>query len=44
MWRELRAGGPLPASEPEPAQYVAIPASDEQPVPFEADAIAAVTL
>jgi len=41
-WRELLAGGPLPAGEPEAAQYVAIPASREQPVPFEADAIAAV--
>jgi Rad3-related DNA helicase/DNA polymerase III epsilon subunit-like protein len=41
-WRELLAGGPLPVGEPEAAQYVAIPASREQPVPFEAEAIAAV--
>ena len=41
-WRELLAGGPLPPGEPEAAQYVAIPASRERPVPFEADAIAAV--
>lgn len=40
-WLGLLRGAALPEAEREPAQYIAIPESREQPVPFDADAIAA---
>ena len=40
-WLSLVAGATLAAAEEAPPQFVAVPASDEVPVPFDADAIAA---
>ena len=41
-WLALLGAGPELARRPETPQFVAIPASDEPPVPFDEDAIAAV--
>jgi ATP-dependent DNA helicase DinG len=41
-WLPLISAAALAREEEAPAQYVAIPATDEVPVPFDADAIAAV--
>jgi ATP-dependent DNA helicase DinG len=41
-WLPLVSAAGLPREEKASAQYVAIPATDEKPVPFDADAIAAV--
>jgi ATP-dependent DNA helicase DinG len=39
-WGRLLSGAPLPSGDAKSSQYVGVPASDEPPVPFDADAIA----